>query len=381
MRDPLQTGFLLLGRRTSEFHLEVVRRRFIKGGGVGVLEGVHADDRQRSVVLEVLVVHRFVLNLASLVHGLHGTEHAATTGNRFEFLKHGFLNEVGQFVHDVGALHRVLRLGPAALLVDDELNRQGAAHRFFGGGGDGLVVGVGVEGVGVVLNRQQGLQGGSDVVEVDLLRVEAASARLNVVLELLTALVGPVHVAHRDRPNAACDPADDRVFGVEPVGEEERQVGCELVDVHASAAVVFHVGEAVGKRQGELRDGVGTRLGDVVARDGHGVVVANPVVDVVLLHVAHELERKGRGEDAGVLRLVFLQNIRLDRSTHRLQGSCLDFSVGFGVHHFVAPSSHGGQSKPVVAFREFAAVGLNPTTSPACLVRRGRLPPAGRWRR
>ena len=237
------------------------------------------------------------------------------------------------------------------------LNRQGAPHRFFGGGGDGLVVGVGVEGVGVVLNRQQSLQGGSDVVEVDLLRVKAASARLNVVLEFLTALVGPVHVAHRDRPNAACDPADDRVFWIEPVGEEERQVGCELVDVHASAAVVFHVGEAVGERQGELRDGVGTRLSDVVARDGHGVVVANAVVDVVLLHVAHEFERKGRGEDAGVLRLVFLENVSLDRSTHRLQRSCLDFSVGVSVHHLVAPSSHGGQSKPVVPLREFSTVG------------------------
>ena len=72
---------------------------------------------------------------------------------------------------------------------------------------------------------------------------------LNVIFELLTAFVGPVHVAHRDRPDAAGDPADDRVFGVEPVGEEERQVRGELVDVHASAAVVFHVGEAVGERQ------------------------------------------------------------------------------------------------------------------------------------
>ena len=86
-------------------------------------------------------------------------------------------------------------------------------------------------------------------------------------------------------------------------------------------------------------------------------MVANAVVDVVLLHVAHEFERKGRGEDAGVLRLVFLENIGLDRSTHRLEGSCLDLSVGLGVHHFVAPSSHGGQSKPVVPFGEFASVG------------------------
>ena len=106
-----------------------------------------------------------------------------------------------------------------------------------------------------------------------------------------------------------------------------------------------------------MRDGVGTRLSDVVARDGHGVVVANAVVDVVLLDVAHEFERKGRGEDARVLRLVFLEDIRLDRSTHRLQGSCLDLSVGVSVHHLVAPSSHGGQSKPVVPFREVAPVG------------------------
>jgi hypothetical protein len=79
-------------------------------------------------------------------------------------------------------------------------------------------------------------------------------------------------------------------------------------------------------------------------------VVANAVVDVVLLHVAHEFERKGRGEDAGVLRLVFLENVGLDRSTNRLQGSCLDLSVGLGVHHFVAPSSHGRETKPVVSF-------------------------------
>ena len=139
-----------------------------------------------------------------------------------------------------------------------------------------------------------------------------------MVLQFLTALVGPVHVAHGDRPNATCHPADNRVFGVESVREEEREVRCEFVDVHASAAVVFHVGEPVGEREGELRDGVGARLSDVVARDGHGVVVANAVVDVVLLHVAHEFERKGRGEDARVLRLVFLENVGLNRPTHRL---------------------------------------------------------------
>ena len=52
VNHPLQAGFLLLGRRTSEFHLKVVRSRFVKGSGVGVLEGIHADNGQRTVVLE-----------------------------------------------------------------------------------------------------------------------------------------------------------------------------------------------------------------------------------------------------------------------------------------------------------------------------------------
>ena len=47
----------------------------------------------------------------------------------------------------------------------------------------------------------------------------------------------------------------------------------------------------------------------------------------------------------------------MDRSSDRLQRAGFDLSVGVGVHHLVAPSSHGGQSKSVVPFREFAPVG------------------------
>ena len=47
---------------------------------VGREERVDADDRQRAVVLALLVEHRLVLDAAALVAGLHGAEHAAALG-------------------------------------------------------------------------------------------------------------------------------------------------------------------------------------------------------------------------------------------------------------------------------------------------------------
>ena len=80
---------------------------------------------------------------------------------------------------------------------------------------------------------------------------------------------------------------EHRVLGVHAVGEEERQVGREVVDVHAAREVGLDVGEAVGEREGELADRVRAGLGDVVAGDRHRVEVAHLVVDELLLDVAH----------------------------------------------------------------------------------------------
>ena len=43
-----------------------------------------------------------------------------------------------------------------------------------------------------------------------------------------------------------------RVLRIQAVGEEERQVGREVVDVHAAGQVVLHVGEAVGQGERQL---------------------------------------------------------------------------------------------------------------------------------
>ena len=105
---------------------------------------------------------------------------------------------------------RVLVLGQAELAVDDELDGHGAAHALLGGRGDGLVVGVRVERIAVVVDGVERLQRGADVVEVDLLRVEAAAAGLDVVLEHLAALVGTVAVLERLGPLGATKSTEQR---------------------------------------------------------------------------------------------------------------------------------------------------------------------------
>ena len=85
-------------------------RQLDLGGAGGDLadEGVHPDDRQRPVVLAVLVEHRLVLDPPALVAGLHRAQHAAALGDAVELGEHGLLDEVGELVDDERALQRVL---------------------------------------------------------------------------------------------------------------------------------------------------------------------------------------------------------------------------------------------------------------------------------
>ena len=68
--------------------------------------------------------------------------------------------------------------------------------------------------VAVVEEGVERLQGGADVVELDLLGVEAAAAGLDVVLEFLGAFAGAVAVFHGAGPDAACHSADHGVLRI-----------------------------------------------------------------------------------------------------------------------------------------------------------------------
>ena len=159
--------------------------------GLGVSKGVHTDDRIFTGVFEVLVIHRLFLDAASLVAGFHGAEHAAPLGDPVELGEHRLFDQVGEFLDDKTALVHVLILGQPPFTVDDELDGQRPADRLLARGGDGLVIGVGVQAVAVVVNGTERLQGGADVVELDLLAVQAAARGLDVILELLARCDAP----------------------------------------------------------------------------------------------------------------------------------------------------------------------------------------------
>ena len=167
--------------------------------------------------------------------------------------------------------------------IDDELDRHRAAHALLGRRGDRLVVGVGVQRVGVVVGRDQRLQRRADVVERDLLRVQASGPSVcEWNLSFCDALVRAVALAHRDGPDPPRDAADDRVLGVHAVAEEERQVRREVVDVHAAREIGLDEREAVGERERELRDRIRAGLGDVIAGDRHRIEIPDVVLDEVL---------------------------------------------------------------------------------------------------
>ena len=152
-----------------------------------------------------------------------------------------------------------------------------------------------------------------------------------MVFQSLAALIGAVPVPHGNRPDAPRHPAQYGVFRVHAVGEEKRQVGSEIIDVHAPGQVGFDEGETVGQREGKLRDRVRSGFGDVVAGYGHRIKIADVVIDEVLLNVPHHAQAEFRGKNTGILPLVLLQDIGLHGAAHVFQGIRPDAGNFFGV--------------------------------------------------
>ena len=140
-----------------------------------------------------------------------------------------------------------------------------------------------------------------------------------MILQFLRALVATVEIAHGHSPDSTCYASNHSIFWIQSIGEEEGQVGGKFVDIHATTSIVFDVCEAVCKRECELANRVGPCLSDMVSGDADRVVVSHSLIDVELLDIAHQFETKLSREDAGVLCLVFLEDISLNSTANRLQ--------------------------------------------------------------
>ncbi len=75
-----------------------------------------------------------------------------------------------------------------------------------------------------------------------------------------------------------------------------------------------------------------------------------------LLDVALHLERELRREDAGVLGLVLLQDVRLHRAPHVPQDLAADACVGLRVDHAIARDPEQAQTESVVVVGEIPGV-------------------------
>ena len=94
----------------------------------------------------------------------------------------------------------------------------------------------------------------------------------------------------------------------------------------------------------------------MIAAYRDAVIVAHLVVDEVLLDIAHHLHRELGREDTGILRLVFLQDIRLHRPANRRERPFLDLGVDFRGHELVTGNSQQSKAEAVVPRRQLADV-------------------------
>ena len=205
-----------------------------------------------------------------------------------------------------------------------------------------------MQAVAVIKQRVQGLQRRADIVELDFLRVQAAPRGLDVVLEHLAARAGAVNTVHRPRPDTPGHAADYRVFRIHAVTEKETQVRREIIDLHAPTQVILDQRKTVGQRKRELADRIRARLGNVITGNRHAIEIAYAVVDKIGLHVAHHAHRKLGRKNTGILRLVLLEDIGLNRTPRFSQRLGLELFISAGIDQLIATDPQQAETEAIV---------------------------------
>ena len=265
-------------------------------------------------MFEHLVVHRFVLDFASLITCFHRAEHTASFGNTLKFFKHCLFDQIGQLINDEAALIRILILGQTPFVVNNQLNRKRPTHRLCGGRGDRLVISIRVQRIRLIVGCNQRLQGGAYIVECDFLGMQRAARGLAVILQFLRTFISTITITHRHSPNPTRYATNDGVLRVHTVGEEKAQIRCEIIDMHATRQISFNKRKAIGEREGKLRDRISPRLSNVIARYRDRIKIAHTVLNKIGLNITHHLERKLGGKNTGILSLILFKNIGLYRT-------------------------------------------------------------------
>ena len=74
---------------------------------------------------------------------------------------------------------------------------------------------------------------------------------------------------------------------------------------------IFNISKPVGQGERQLGNRIGAGLGDMITGDRDTVEITDVVIDKVLLDIPHYPQRKFNRKNAGVLSLIFFQDVGL----------------------------------------------------------------------
>ena len=198
--------------------------------------------------------------------------------------------------------------------------RRAILRRLFGGQRQRFVTSVAVQRLRPSKHSRHRLQRHADDVVVGLLGGQRAAGRLGMEPQLLRTRVGRAEaVAHDVRPQPPRRAElGDLLEKVVVAVEEERKALSQTVDVEPGVDGGLHVGDGVGKREGDLLRGCRPGFADVVPADRDRV----PLRQFTLAEredVGDDPQRRGWRVDVGPAREVLLQDVVLDRAAQRRQ--------------------------------------------------------------
>jgi len=233
---------------------------------------VHPDDHVLAGVDPGLLVGGTGFHLHLGPAGFHGLGHAA---HGFNFLDGGpglVGHVLGQFFHHVGTSPGVHHIGDVGFFLDDQLGVPGDAGRKLRGQGDGLIQGIGMQGLGAAEDGRHGFNGGPHHVVVRILFGEGPTRGLAVGPQHHGLGLLRVELAHDAVPQHPTS-AHLGNFQVEihANGPEEGQAAREGIHVQPRIDPSTHIFQTI--RQGESQFQSLGRPGflDVVTGNGNGV--------------------------------------------------------------------------------------------------------------
>ena len=251
-------------------------------GFVVALEAVHPDHHTAARLDRLLEAVGALLDGVLGEPGFDGRDGAPPAIDLLDQGRRPGLQLGGQGLDQVAAAHRVRDARHVGLVSDDLLGPHREGGRHFRGQPERLVERVGVQTLRPAEHRAHRLQGHPHDVVVRLLGGEGAAAGLGMEAQSLRPRVGDaVALLQQPGPQGAGGPElGDLLEEIGENREEEGEARGKRPDLEAGRPSGLHVGDGVRHGEAELLDRRGPRFAQVIAGNGDGVPVRQPLLAI-----------------------------------------------------------------------------------------------------